>query len=106
MIWKTEYTKEALNDLKALDNTQQIQVIKAIKKVSESPLPKTEGGYGKPLGNHISSKLAGYMKIKLVRLGIRIVYAIIRKDYVMRIIIISVRDEESVYKIADKRVND
>jgi mRNA interferase RelE/StbE len=106
MIWKTEYTKEALNDLKALDNTQQIQVIKAIKKVSENPLPKTEGGYGKPLGNHISSKLAGYMKIKLVRLGIRIVYAIIRKDYVMRIIIISVRDEESVYKIADKRVND
>ena len=106
MIWKIEYTKEALNDLKALDNTQQIQVIKAIKKVSENPLPKTEGGYGKPLGNHISSKLAGYMKIKLVRLGIRIVYAIIRKDYVMRIIIISVRDEESVYKIADKRVND
>jgi mRNA interferase RelE/StbE len=106
MIWKIEYTKEALNDLKALDNTQQIQVIKAIKKVSENPLPKTEGGYGKPLGNRISSKLAGYMKIKLVRLGIRIVYAIIRKDYVMRIIIISVRDEESVYKIADKRVND
>ena len=106
MIWKIEYTKEAFNDLKALDNTQQIQVIKAIKKVSENPLPKTEGGYGKPLGNHISSKLAGYMKIKLVRLGIRIVYAIIRKDYVMRIIIISVRDEESVYKIADKRVND
>lgn len=69
MIWKTEYTKEALNDLKALDNTQQIQVIKAIKKVSENPLPKTEGGYGKPLGNRISSKLAGYMKIKLVRLG-------------------------------------
>jgi len=106
MIWNIEYTKEALNDLKALDNTQQIQVIKAIKKVSENPLPKTEGGYGKPLGNHISSKLAGYMKIKLVRLGIRIVYAIIRKDYLMRIIIISVRDEESVYKIADKRAND
>lgn len=106
MIWNIEYTKEALNDLKALDNTQQIQVIKAIKKVSENPLPKTEGGYGKPLGNHISGKLAGYMKIKLVRLGIRIVYAIIRKDYLMRIIIISVRDEESVYKIADKRAND
>lgn len=45
MRWKIEYTKEAFNDLNALDNTQQIQVIKTIKKVSENPLPKTEGGY-------------------------------------------------------------
>jgi len=69
-------------------------------------LPKTEGGYGKPSGNHISSKLSGYLKIKLLNLGLRIVYGIVRKDNIMRIIIISVCDEESVYKIAQKRIHD
>jgi len=29
MEWKAEYTKDALNDLKNLDRTQQMQVIKA-----------------------------------------------------------------------------
>jgi len=29
MEWKAEYTKNALNDLKNLDKTQQIQLIKA-----------------------------------------------------------------------------
>ncbi|HCX61242.1 hypothetical protein [Sedimentibacter sp.] len=53
MEWKAEYTKNASDDLKNLDKTQQMQVIKAIKKTSENPLPKTEGGYGKPLGNHM-----------------------------------------------------
>jgi len=106
MEWKVEYTKDALNDLKDLDKTQQLQVLKAIKKTSENPLPNTEGGYGKPLGNHISSKLSGYMKIKLLKLGLRIIYCIVRKDNIMRIIIISVRDDEAVYKIAQKRIKE
>ncbi len=53
MNWIVEYTKEAAQDLKSLDTTQQKQVLKAIEKVSSNPLPNTEGGYGKPLGNHI-----------------------------------------------------
>jgi len=104
MEWTVEYTKEAENDLKSLDSTQLLQVLKAIKKVSVNPLPKAEGGYGKPLGNHISGKLAGYMKIKLLKLGLRIVYGIKRQGNVMRIIIISVRDDEMVYKMAQERI--
>lgn len=103
MKWTLEYTKEAKNDLKSLDGTQQLQVLKVIKKVAVNPLPNTEGGYGKPLGNNISSKLAGYMKIKLLKLGLRVVYGLERQGEVMRIIIISVCDDETVYKMAQER---
>ncbi len=104
MAWTVDYLKEAEADLKGLDRSQQIQVLKAIRKVSENPLPNTEGGYGKPLGNRTSGKLAGYLKIKLVKLGLRVVYCLIRDKNTMRIVIISVRDDEKVYRMAQERI--
>lgn len=104
MGWEVVYTKEAVQDLTALDNSQRLQVIKAISKVSLNPLPNDEGGYGKPLGNHITGKLVGYMKIKLLRLGLRVVYGIERQGNIMKIIIISVRDDDTVYKMAQERL--
>ncbi len=102
--WSVEYTREALEDLRALDGNQRKQILKAIKKVSINPLPKTEGGYGNPLGNHIASKLSGYLKIKLLKIGLRVVYGIVRNDNVMRVIIISVRDDGAVYRMAQIRI--
>ncbi len=104
MKWDIEFTQEAKKDLIGLDNSQQIQVLKAIRKVSGNPLPASEGGYGKALGNRMSSKLAGYWKIKLQKIGLRVVYCLVRNVNVMRIIIISVRDDETVYKLAQKRI--
>ena len=77
MAWEVKYIKEAQDDLDRLDNSAKIQVLKAIKKVSQNPLPHPDG-YGKPLGNHKTSKLSGYLKIKLVQLGYRVVYDIIK----------------------------
>lgn len=37
MEWKVEYLKEALKGLKSLDNSQQLQVLKAIDKISKNP---------------------------------------------------------------------
>lgn len=102
--WQVEYTEAALDDLKDLDGSQRLLVLKAIKKVSKNPLPTTEGGYGKPLGNHNTSKLTGYQKIKLKDAGIRVVYRIVRDNKKMRIIIISVRDDEKVYRMALERI--
>ena len=65
MNWKLEYLPEAEKDLKDLDGSQRILVLKAIKKVQQNPLPVEEQGYGKPLGNHSSTNLAGLLKIKL-----------------------------------------
>ena len=102
--WAIEYTKEAESDLKNLDHSQQLQVLKAIDKVSENPLPNSEGGYGKSLGNRMSANLTGYLKIKLLKLGLRVVYGLVREKNIMRIIIISVRDDDTVYKMVKKRI--
>ena len=104
MAWIVEYTRLANADLSELDNSQRIQVLKAIRKVSENPLPTTEGGYGKPLGNQATSNLSGYLKIKLLKLGIRVVYRLTEEKGVMRIIIISVREDEKVYKMLQERI--
>lgn len=104
MIWKVEYIPEAVKDLEKLDNSQRILVLKGIQKVQQNPLPDYEGGYGKPLGNHKNSKLSGYLKIKLRKLGLRVVYKVEKENYVMKIIIIAVRDDEAVYRMAEERV--
>ena len=104
MAWIIAYTEDAARDLKELDHSQQIQVLKSIRKVSENPLPSTEGGYGKPLGNRAASHLAGYLKIKLLKLGLRVVYRLERRDQVMQIVIISVREDEKVYQLLQDRI--
>lgn len=102
--WQIEYIPAALEDLRSLDRSQQLQVLKAIEKVSANPLPNSEGGLGKPLGSHSGANLTGYLKIKLLKLGLRVVYRVVRENNVMRIIVISVRDDEAVYKLARDRI--
>jgi mRNA interferase RelE/StbE len=102
--WIVEYTREAESDLKSLDRSQLLQVLKAIDRVSVNPLPNSEGGYGKPLGNRMSINLTGYLKIKLRNLGLRVVYSVVREKGIMRIIVISVRDDDAVYQLVKKRM--
>lgn len=83
-----------MEDLKRLDHSQRVQVVKAIDKVSTNPFLQAEGGIGKPLGNKKSSKLAGYLKIKLKRLSLRVVYRLAMEDSTMKIIIISARADD------------
>ena len=59
MNWSLQYLPEAEKDLRDLDGSQRILVLKALKKVQKNPLPVDEQGYGKPLGNHNSTSLAG-----------------------------------------------
>lgn len=103
MTWDIEFFEEAEKDMKKLDRSAQIQVLKGIRKVSKNPLPAEEGGYGKPLGNKSGANLTGLMKIKFRDLGIRVVYKIERIDGVMKIIVVSARTDEQVYKEAAKR---
>ena len=103
MKWKIEYIKEAQRDLKRLDPYNRKIVLKAIDKTAERPLPPPDG-IGKPLGNHASSKLSGYYKIKLRSLGYRIVYQLVVEGETMRVIVISIRDDETVYKEAERRI--
>ncbi len=103
MTWCIEFLEEAEKDLKKLDHSTQIQVLKGIRKVSQNPVPAEEGGYGKPLGNKSGTNLTNLMKIKFRDIGIRVVYKVERVNGVMRIIVISARTDEQVYKEAAKR---
>ena len=51
MTWSIEFLEEAEKDMKKLDHSVRIQVLKGIQKVSANPLSVQEGGYGKPLGH-------------------------------------------------------
>lgn len=39
MSWQIVFLEEAKNDLKKLDRSSQIQILKGIRKVSQNPLP-------------------------------------------------------------------
>ncbi|MEW6622129.1 MAG: type II toxin-antitoxin system RelE/ParE family toxin [Bacillota bacterium] len=102
-MWKVEYLREALEDIKQLDQGQRVQVVKAINKVAVNPLPQTEGGYGKPLGKKGGANLTGYCKIKMLKLGLRVVYQLVRENNSMRVIVVSARADDEVYLIAKRR---
>ena len=106
MSWKVEYLPEANQDLKNLDGSQRLLVLKAIKKVQQNPISIYEGGYGKPLGNKNGSDLSGFLKVKLKSAGLRVVYKVVRQDDKMLIIVIGARADEEVYGIAQKRILD
>ncbi len=103
MKWKIEYIKEAQRDLKRLDPYNRKLILKAIEKTAERPLPPPDG-VGKPLGNHAGSGLSGYYKIKLRSLGYRVVYQLVKEGETMRVIVISIRDDEAVYKEAERGI--
>ena len=83
MTWSIEFLEEAKKDLKKLDHSVQLQVLKGIRKVAQNPLPVQEGGYGKPLGNKTGTNLTNLLKIKFRDLGIRVVYKTMRVDGIM-----------------------
>jgi len=102
--WSLDFFPEARKDFEKLNNSPKAQLAKVIQRVAKNPLPQSEGGYGKPLGNHQTSKLAGCLKIKLKSIGLRVVYQLIREDTIMKIVIISIRDDGEVYKEAERRI--
>ena len=103
MTWKIEYIKEAQRDLQRLDPYNRKLILKAIEKTAERPLPPPEG-IGRPLGSHAAANLSGYYKIKLRDLGYRVVYGLIREGNTMKVIVISVREDEAVYREAERRI--
>lgn len=103
MTWSVEFLEEAKKDMKKLERSASLQVLKGIQKVSRNPLPVQEGGYGKPLGNKNGANLTNLLKIKFRDLGIRVVYKVERVEDVMKIIVISARTDEQVYSEAARR---
>ena len=103
MSWSVEFLEEAKRDMQRLDHSAQIQVFKGIQKVAGNPISIYEGGYGKPLGHHNGNDLSGLFKIKFRDLGLRVVYKTEMVDSRMKIIVVSARSDDQVYREAAKR---
>ncbi len=103
--YAVEYMPQAIDDLTKLDNSVRVRVISGIEKASYNPLPKAEGGYGKPLGNKQGRNLTNLLEVKFRGMGIRAVYKLVRMDKIMKIVVVSVREDEIVFKEALKRAN-
>lgn len=78
--------------------------VKDNKQSPKNPLPISENGYGKPLGNYKNAKLNGLLKIKLRNARLRIVYLLQKSESNMLIIVIGIREDEEVYEIASNKV--
>ena len=104
-MWTIKYHPLAQRDLSQLDGSTVKIVLKGIFKVAENPLPQSEGGYGKPLGNKSGTNLTNLYKIKFKRIGIRVVYKLFRyeKTNEMYILVIAARTDSYVYRLAEKR---
>lgn len=105
MSWSVRFFPEAREDMRRLDGSQRILVLKAIKKVAGNPLSQEEGGYGKPLGNTQIAKLTGLLKIKLHNAGLRVVYLVEKTKQEMVIVIVAARSDDQVYIQAQRRIN-
>lgn len=104
MDWEYRLTPAAMKDLKRLDGSQRKQVVKALDRLVSNPLPKSEGGFGSPLGNKNGVDLTGFLKIKLRGAGLRIVYKLVRIEGVAYVIIIGARVDDEVYEEAERRM--
>lgn len=104
-MWKYTLIEEAKRDFKKLDGSQRKVALAMLNKLIENPLPNYEGGYGVPLGNHLDTgNLSGFLKLKSRGSGIRIVYELVKEDNLSQVIVIGMREEKEVYKIATKRI--
>lgn len=101
MAWKIRITDEARKDYTKLEGSIRKQVLAGIVKVSKAPLP-SPNGYGKPLGNKNGNNLTGFFKIKYRGIGIRVVYILVVDKMIMNIVVISQRDDNYCYELAEK----
>ena len=104
MKWDIQYFPDARRDLRELDGSQRILIRKAIERISGNPLPLSEGGYGKPLGNKGGANLSGLLKIKLKSAGLRVVCFLRRTEAGMTVVVIGAREGAEVYKVAQERM--
>jgi mRNA interferase RelE/StbE len=90
---------EAREDFRRLDRGRQIKVAKLLKQLESNPYK------GDHLGNKAGIDLTGYYKLYADKKKIRIVYTVLEKEIVIRVIAIGPRHEMIVYHEALRRLH-
>jgi mRNA interferase RelE/StbE len=90
---------EARDDFRCLDHGRQIQVAKLLKQLESNPYK------GEHLGNKAGIDLTGYYKLYADKKKIRIVYAVLESEVIVKVIAIGPRREMIVYYEALRRLH-
>jgi mRNA interferase RelE/StbE len=89
---------EARDDFRRLDRSRQIMVAKLLKQLESNPYK------GEHLGSKAGIDLTGYYKLYADTKKIRIVYTVLEKEIVVKVIAIGPRKEMIVYYEAVRRL--
>ena len=92
--------QEAADDYRKLDGSLKKWVDKAVERLEEKDVQ-----IGKKLNNNSYSNLAGFKELKNNKLGIRLIFKETSKNQIeiIEIVAIGKREDEKVFKIAEKR---
>ncbi|MDR0358262.1 MAG: type II toxin-antitoxin system RelE/ParE family toxin [bacterium] len=101
MTSKVSLLPEAASDIRALDRSARILVLKALKKLETAPEMR-----GAPLGSrsNAQSDLTGFRKLVVGNRDYRVVYEIRPDGTVVIVWVVGKRADDEVYETAQARV--
>ncbi|GMA90275.1 type II toxin-antitoxin system RelE family toxin [Homoserinibacter gongjuensis] len=92
---------EAADDVRALDGSARVLVLKGLKKLEESPELR-----GAPLGSkaNAQSDLTGFRKLVVGDRAYRIVFQVLPDGSVVVVWVVGARADDEVYRLARERI--
>ena len=97
-MYQIEWTEYSKNDYTKLDGSQKIFVDKALNRIKLR---------GMSAGQPLHGSLALCNKLNNKKMGLRVIFREVQgKVEVVQIVVIGKRDNETVYKVAENRLNE
>ena len=96
-MYQIEWTEYSKDDYVKLDGSQKVFVDKALNRIKLR---------GMDAGQPLHGALAQCNKLKNKKMGLRVIFREVHgKLEVIQVVVIGKRDKETVYKIAENRIN-
>jgi mRNA interferase RelE/StbE len=96
-LYQIEWTEYSRNDYDKLDGSQKVFVDKALNRIKLR---------GMDAGQPLHGSLTQCNKLKNKKMGLRIIFREVQGKFEMiQVVVIGKRDKETVYKIAENRIN-
>lgn len=92
-------TDDAVEDLRDLDGSARVMVLKALKKLENEPEKR-----GAPLGSRATGNLTGYRKLVVAERNLRVVFRVEESGDVVVVWVVAKRSDSYVYQLAASRL--